>query len=77
MVLFSPRKKDGQTQVGEVASDISVTATTEGSEDKEYQLSSNNEEMEDESTIEEQEKLEGEVNHAEEVDTLLQEGASV
>lgn len=74
MVLFSPRKKDGQTQVGEVASDISAT---EGSEDKEYQLSSNNEEMEDESTIEEQEKLEGEVNHAEEVDTLLQEGASV
>lgn len=47
----------------------------EESEDREYQLVSGEEEMEDESTIEEEERLEGgSVDHDVEVNALKEEG---
>lgn len=70
--ISSPRKRDlgGQPQ----STSQSDAPLTEELEDKEYQLISCTEEVEDESTIEEEERLEGLVDHEMEVNELKEEG---
>lgn len=67
--MCSPRKKD----VGGNSESKSESGVPE-LEDKEFQLASCVEEMEDETTIEEEERLEGLVDHEVEVNALKEEG---
>lgn len=70
--MYSPRKRDASKQ-SQSQSKGGATLPEE-SEDKEYQLASCAEEMEDESTIEEEERLAGVVDHEGEVNALKEEG---
>ena len=72
--IWSPRKRDTSRQSDGKGEPESATPTLDDVGDKEYLLAWNAEEMEDETTIEEEEKLEGLIDHDTEVNELKEEG---
>ena len=70
--MISPRKRSTRVQSGKGQSKPIPDFV-----DEEYQLASSDEEVEDESTIEEEEELAGAVDHDLEVNALMEEGMYV